>query len=234
MEIKELTCLLAIMMENRIEVLGTKHGTDKITHHQYHLSYEIFLSPLYEKTGAILEIGVNEGASLNMWLDLFPNAFIYGMDIDKTYEGTRHKIFQGDQSRVDHLERLKLNIQNTPIWFINDDGSHVPEHQILTFNVLFPTLEEGGVYIIEDIETSYWSNGILYGYNVRCGYKHPDSIVEIFKDVADAVNSEFAGRGRTTRVQHQDQIGSITFAPNCIIIVKRTRENRPYRYAVNL
>jgi len=219
---------------NRIQELGVKYGTDKITHHQYHLCYETFLKPLYEKSGAILEIGINEGASLNMWQELFPNAFIYGMDIDKTYEGVRHKIFQGDQSRVDHLERLKMNFQHIPLWFINDDGSHVPAHQILTFNVLFPTLEEGGVYIIEDIETSYWRNGTLYGYNVRCGYKHPESIVEIFKDVADAVNSEFAGRERTTRVQHQDQIGSITFGPNCIIIVKRTRENRPYRFAVNL
>ena len=214
--------------------IGNKCNTDKITYHQYHFSYEYFLKPFYDRSGAILEIGVNEGASLNMWLELFPNAFIYGMDIGRTYEGVRHKVFQGDQSLVEDLERLKSNVQVHPIWFINDDGSHVPEHQLLTFNTLFPLLEEGGVYIIEDIETSYWRNGTLYGYNVQCGYKHPDSMVEIFKEVADVVNSEFAGKGRTTRVQHQDQIGSITFAPNCIIIVKHTRPIREYRYAVNL
>lgn len=220
---------------NRIFELGTKHGTDKVTHHEYHLSYELFLKPFYEKSGAILEIGINEGASLNMWRELFPNAFIYGMDIDREYEGERHKIFKGDQSKPEDLEMLKTNVRDhNPIWFINDDGSHVPSHQILTFNSIFPILEEGGVYIIEDIETSYWRNGRLYGYGVRCGYKHPDSIVEIFKDVADAVNSEFAGQRRTSRVQHQDQIGSVTFAPNCIIIVKRTRPHRPYRFAENI
>ena len=216
--------------------IGTKYGTDKITHHSYHLSYEPVLRPFYDTSSAILEIGINEGASLNMWLELFPRAFVYGMDIDRSYESSRYKIFRGDQSRSEDLELVASNIrdQGRPLVFINDDGSHVPAHQLLTFNALFPFLEEGGVYIIEDIETSYWSNGHLYGYDVRCGYKHPESIVEIFKDAADMVNSEFAGRERTARILHQDQIGSITFAPNCIIIVKRNRETRPYRFSVNI
>jgi len=104
---------------------------------------------------------------------------------------------------------------------------------LLTFNTLFPALREGGVYIIEDIETSYWTKEGLYGYQTRYGYKHPDSIVEIFKEVADSINSEFAGT-RPNRVLHHNMIGSMTFAKNCIIITKQTQIDRPYRFSRKL
>lgn len=222
-----------ITTTNKLYELGKRYKTDKITHHEYHINYDPVLRPISGTTDGILEIGVHEGASLNMWLDYFPNAFIYGMDIGKEAMGARYKIFKGDQNSEEDIARLKTELVGRRLAFINDDGSHVPSHQLFTFNALFPLLNEGGIYIIEDVETSYWRDGSLYGYNVKCGYKHPDSIVEIFKDVADSVNAEFAGE-RATRVQHYDKIGSITFAPNCIIIAKRTREIRPYRFAMNL
>jgi hypothetical protein len=169
-----------------------------------------------------------------MWLELFPNAYIYGMDIDKEYSGERYSVVKGDQSKQADLEKLNALISaNKGLFFINDDGSHIPEHQLLTFNTLFPSLEEGGIYIIEDIETSYWTKHGLYGYETRYGYKHPNSIIEIFKEVADSVNSEFAGK-RENRVMHHHMIGSITFYRNCIIIVKQTRPERTYRYRDHL
>jgi hypothetical protein len=102
--------------------------------------------------------------------------------------------------------------------------------RIFTFNTLFPALREGGVYIIEDVETSYWTKGGLYGYQTRYGYKHPDSIVEIFKEVSDSINREFAGN-HENRVQHHNMIGSMTFAKNCIILTKQTQVDRPYRFS---
>ena len=94
-------------------------------------------------------------------------------------------------------------------------------------------LEEGGIYIIEDIETSYWTKKGLYGYSTRYGYKHEKSIIELFKDVADGVNSEFAGE-REYKVKHMNLIGSITFSKNCIIIVKETQEKTTYRFKNHL
>jgi len=217
-------------MSNPIYDLGIKYATDKVTHHEYHIMYDFFLQSLYNSKGSILEIGIDSGKSLKMWQELFPNAFIYGMDINKDYSGERFYVIKGDQSNIADLNRVKDTIQNTNIFFINDDGSHIPEHQLLTFNTLFPTLCEGGVYIIEDIETSYWTRGGLYGYPTRYGYKHNDSIVEIFKEVADSVNSEFAGK-RQNRVEHHESIGSITFSRNCIIITKKTQKTRPYRFS---
>jgi len=216
-------------MENKMECIGRKYGSDKITHHRYHEIYDSFLKNMYNKNGAMIEIGIQNGYSLNMWLELFPNAMIYGMDIGVEHVGTRFKIFKGDQSNINDLEKMATEIKNNQIFFINDDGSHIPEHQLFTFNYLFPLLEEGGIYIIEDIETSYWTKGGLYGYQTRYGYKHPNSIIEVFKDVVDGVNSEFSGE-RDYKVKHINLIGSITFSQNCIIITKKTKEKRDYRF----
>jgi len=50
-----------------------------------------------------------------------------------------------------------------PVCFINDDGSHVPEHQLFSFDYLFhELLMPGGTYIIEDVETSYWYSLLLH------------------------------------------------------------------------
>ena len=213
---------------NQMFEIGIKCNTDKITYHNYHEIYELFLKNFYSNPGAMLEIGIDQGSSLSMWLELFPNAFIYGMDIGKQYNGTRYNIIQGDQSNIVDLNKVKDIISTNNIFFINDDGSHIPEHQLLTFNTLFPTLCEGGIYIIEDIEVSYWTKYGLYGYETKYGYKHKKSIIEIFKDVVDSINSEFAGKHHND-VMHHNKFGSITFSKNCIIIVKKTQIERPYR-----
>ena len=168
-----------------------------------------------------------------MWLELFPNAFIYGIDIGKQLNGSRHNVFKCDQSNINDLFNVKEKIKSKNIFFINDDGSHIPEHQLLTFNTLFPILCEGGIYIIEDIETSYWTKNGLYGYKTRYGYKHPDSIIEIFKDVIDSINSEFS-KITKSRVNHLQFISNITFSKNCIIITKKKQEQRKYRFEGNL
>jgi hypothetical protein len=56
-----------------------------------------------------------------------------------------------------------------------------------------------------------------------------NSIVEIFRDCVDVVNTEFAGY-RNYKVNHLDSIDSITFSRNCIIIVKKKQEQRRYRF----
>lgn len=214
--------------------IGLKYQTDKVTHHEYHQIYDFFLKSLYNNEGSILEIGIDSGKSLKLWLELFPNAYIYGMDIGLNYSGDRYNIFKGDQSKESDLNIVKDAIKDKGLFFINDDGSHIPEHQLLTFNILFPLLCEGGIYIIEDIETSYWTKNGLYGYETRYGYKNPNSIVEIFKEVADSVNSEFILENTSIKVQHCEKIGSITFSRNCIIILKKSAQQRSYRFLGNL
>jgi hypothetical protein len=57
--------------------------------------------------------------------------------------------------------------------------------------------------------------------------------MEILKNAIDGVNVEFS-KSDKGKVQHQREIGSITFAKNCIIITKREFDNKKYRFASNL
>jgi len=217
--------------KNRMHELGLKFGTDKISVHKYHETYPLYLERFENHTGSMIEVGLLEGASLKMWLNLFPKMHIYGLDINPkelVNRGQRYTIIKADQSIEEDLTRATSLIEG-PVNFICDDGSHIPEHQLLTFNKLFPLLEVGGVYIIEDIETSYWSQGGLYGYKTAYGVGHPHSIVEIFKSATEGVNYLYSGMTHGL-LKHQEYFHSVTFAKNSIIIIKRDKENGSYHY----
>ena len=74
--------------------LGIKYKTDKVTYHNYHEIYDFFLKSLYNENGSILEIGIANSSSLKMWLELFPNAYIYGMDLYLPSKGNRYNVIQ--------------------------------------------------------------------------------------------------------------------------------------------
>jgi len=207
----------------------TKNNTDKCTHHGYHYFYPRFLDTLRNQTFNMLEIGYHTGDSARMWCDYFPNSKVFVMDIDHEITFDNFQVFKGDQSNLDDLENVKNKIENAK--FIIDDGSHHPYHQIQTFEYFFKNiLEDGGIYIIEDIETNYWrSDSEVYGYKI--GYFN--SIDYTSKHYIDKINSEFS------KVYNDLRISSITYAQNCIIITKQTQEesdyfNRNYRYNVFL
>ena len=202
----------------------------------------------------MLEIGMENNFSLHTWLDYFPNFFIYGIDINYSEQGIRHLIIQGDQSDLKCMKDIVKNKIPHKIPFIIDDGSHIPEHQLLCFNYLFVNLLlAGGVYIIEDIETSYWTQGKIYGYHTRYGYGHYNSIIEVFKLLLDEINNEFLlpyiksrqnkkfeDKAIVISKECRAMISSITFGQNCIIVTKKTKEesrlydNRDYRYSQHL
>jgi hypothetical protein len=220
--------------------LGIEAGTDKITSHGYHRFFPQFIERFRSRKGGMLEIGIQECNSLNLWLQYFPNFMIYGIDINVEVKGDRYEVFKCDQSQFDQLELVCTSLQNRePIYFINDDGSHIPEHQVLTFNLFFnKLLQPGGVYIIEDIETSYWVREYIYSYQTRYGYHHPKSCIELFKYLADDVNSYYMNELNKKEQElilapyfskeTRSMIQSITFVQNCIIIQKKTEEDFEY------
>ncbi len=223
-------------IKNKFLEIGNATGTDKVSFHNYHEIYPQYIEKFYNSKGGMLEIGILEGSSLNLWLELFPKMHIYGLDINPNKEinkNERYTIIKGDQSVQADLVNAINKIEH-PLWFINDDGSHIPEHQLLTFNTMFPKLEVGGVYIIEDVETSYWTKGGLYGYETRYGLGHPKNIIEIFKKSIDGVNHRYVLNPPTQEVMYQKQFHSITFAQNCIIIVKGNENNKSYWFNEHL
>jgi hypothetical protein len=228
--------------------LGERVGTDKVTHHQYCRFYPQFLDRLRDSPGAILEIGIDKLHSLNLWLQYFSKAFIYGIDIGFEHHADRTRVFKGDQSSKSDLVRIR-GMMDRPVFLIVDDGSHIPEHQVDTFEYLFrDLLQPGGVYIVEDTETSYWKRGAIYGYPTAYGYKQRDSFIERVKPLADAINAEFLSaeakaenavdiRGISTETARM--ISSMTFGQNCVVFVKKphTELNTPsraYRFSQNI
>jgi hypothetical protein len=226
---------------------GIEYKTDKLTHHGYERFYDFFLLPYKNKNITLFEIGIDAGRSLKMWLKMFPKAKIYGMDIDHEYEHPKGKVFKGDQNSKSDLNKIIKTISKANI--IIDDGSHKPEHQLFTFNYLFNNLlSDGGIYIIEDIETNYWTKGKLYGYDIKAGYNKENNIVNIFKNITDIVNREFLlpehkdyiKKFNKIDLKNLENISFIMFGQNCIIIKKMTKNEykkygtRKYRFYENL
>jgi hypothetical protein len=138
-------------------------GTDKEGKHAYADAYERHLGHLRDRPIKLLEIGVggyadrdSGGASLRMWKEFFPRGEIVGIDIhDKSnLAEERVTILKGDQSDGTFIG--DVGAQFGPFDVVIDDGSHVSSHVLASFLGLFPYLKDDGIYVIEDLQASYW------------------------------------------------------------------------------
>ena len=173
--------------------LATKYGTDKWGSHYYAQHYDSHFSKFRDQSVNILEIGVGGyedpqagGESLRMWKEYFHHGNIYAIDIfDKSgLQEERINIYQGSQVDDDFLEGLLEKTGDLDI--IVDDGSHINEHIIETFKLLFPRLKKGGIYAVEDLQTSYWKNYGGNSFNLR----KKGTAMNFFKTLADSLNYE--------------------------------------------
>jgi hypothetical protein len=106
----------------------------------------------------VVEFGVAHGGSLQMWKHYFgPRARIWGVDINphcKDVEEDRIEILIGSQEDRDFLRSLRHEIPRVDI--LIDDGGHTMRQQIATFEELFSHVDANGIYLCEDLHTSYW------------------------------------------------------------------------------
>ena len=106
-----------------------------------------------------LEVGVADGGSLQIWEKYFgPTASIIGIDIDPSCSllpEVGHLVRIGSQTDAKFLHSVVLELGGLNV--VLDDGSHVGQDQLETFVTLWPLLEDGGVYVVEDLHASYWS-----------------------------------------------------------------------------
>ncbi len=167
--------------------------------------YHRHLAKYRFKPVVVLEFGVAHGGSLQMWRNYFGRrARIYGVDVNpecKNFEERGITVFIGDQEDRTFLREIAAEIG--PIDVLIEDGGHHMGQQIATFEELYPTVKPGGVFLIEDLHTSYWDN---YGG----GYRKPGTFIEYAKNLLDQLNAwhsrspEFAPDEftRTTRSMH--------------------------------
>jgi hypothetical protein len=130
------------------------------------------------------------------------------------------RCYRGDQANGTFLKEL---VRRTGGRFdiIVDDGSHVPEHQFITMKRLLNTdaLNDGGLYIVEDVETSYWKPGSsIYGYALTgTGLHGRCSFVEYAKRTVDIVNRRFLRHRPIMSTRIERRIESVEFAQDIVI-----------------
>jgi len=135
---------------------GTDKGTAKYPHHGFSEIYDDFLNYKRFDIKKVLEIGIDDGFSLRMWRDFFPNATVYGMDVQARQLFSEHRIVTrlGNQAIDNDLNNLIYDVGGD-FDLIIDDGGHVPTHQQITLGYLFKFLKNKGIYIVEDLHTSF-------------------------------------------------------------------------------
>ncbi len=130
-------------------------SSDKIFWHKYVDFYENILPQNAEN---IMEIGVFEGESIKYWRKKYPEANIYGLDIVEPLsiwpKDDKINYIQIDQSNIVEYKKV-LDSLEKKLDLIIEDGSHDPLHQKISLMESIDSLNEGAIYILEDIHTSH-------------------------------------------------------------------------------
>lgn len=146
--------------------------------------YEKHFNSYVGKNVKILEIGVYHGGSLKMWKSYFGSGCqVIGVDIDeqcKALEEENIRIYIGDQADPEFLSNLIKS--EGPFDIIIDDGGHRMDQQVTSFNILYPHVNDGGLYSCEDTHTSYFEN-------FDGGYKKQNTFIELTKNLIDELNA---------------------------------------------
>lgn len=231
--------IMSFFYRNDLKKLLPLYGS-KWNSYLFGQHYQEHFAPLKNKKLKILEIGVggyesphSGGDSLRMWKQYFPNSMIYGIDIvdKKALEEDRIKIFQGSQNDEVFLKKVVAKTGKFDI--IIDDGSHRNDHVIKTFKILFPELNNGGIYVVEDTHTSYipsyenWSKFCKDNiaphwaeYGGSLDLYDQKTMINFFKRLVDCLShQEFIHPGYTPNYFDQHIVG-INFYRNQVFIHK--------------
>jgi hypothetical protein len=193
---------------------NTNRGINKWTH--YFDVYERHFSKYRNKEVVVLEIGVSQGGSLQMWKHYFGDkAKIYGIDINplcKELEEEQISILIGSQQDRNFLRKVKSEIP--PIDILIDDGGHTMKQQIVTFEEMFPHVKADGIYFCEDLHTSYWMS---YGG----GAKRHGTFIEYTKNFIDYLNAYHSSQIKVNNFTRS--VDSIHYYDSIIVLEKSPR-----------
>ena len=163
-------------------------ATDKWS--SYLDAYDHVFQQFRDEAISLLEIGIQNGGSLEIWSQYFQNAtHLAGCDNDPkcgelTYDDSRITVFVGDATERAVSERILAHCSSYDL--VIDDGSHRSGDIIRAFLAYFSAVKPGGLYVVEDIHCSYWDGhegGLFYPY----------SSISFFKALIDIVNYESWG-----------------------------------------
>lgn len=206
---------------NDFYAAAERYGASKYVHN-YLKTYNNIFKETRAELKKVLEIGLQaphqQGSSIRMWEDYFPNADIFGIDINperSTLSSNRTKVEIIDSSKENAGEDFKSrNGGNFDL--IIDDGSHWYEDQINTFRNFWPLVKNGGYYVVEDL--------------VSGDGPHRYYAIQAFKELIDGLNfirpNFSTGHWYLREAQpinentYIDSVASVLFIQNAIFIHK--------------
>lgn len=214
--------------------IAKETDTDKSSfYHDYTRIYSKYFKALKNDPITFLEIGIYKGSSVKLWEAYFPKAELHFIDIDPNlilYHSKRSQYHFIDQSNVTDLQNFAKTLKKE-LDVIIDDGGHTMVQQITSLTALFPFVKSGGLYIIEDLHTSYWKEYGGYGSkeNPLSGEK---TTIGFLKYLIDEINFVGASTGKASFdgspfffIERLDfwkrNVYSIHFYDSICIIIKR-------------
>lgn len=207
----------------KLNELAIKYGSDKSSkHHNYCEHYERHIGTFKHEPVLIYELGIGGyhypdrgGAGLHMLSDYFENGRIIGIDIHKKELAVKSNvsIYQGSQADENFLMDV-MRKEGRPNIVI-DDASHNNGLTIKSFQLLFPILQPGGTYVIEDIESSWWKD---HGFDGDPDVWNMESwtTINMLRTLVTAVNRKYIPQQEKPLAP----IHSIHFYPNIVFIHK--------------
>lgn len=222
--------MIATPQETDLCRIAARHDTDKGS--VFTRTYYDLLSHVRDEPLRLLEIGLYNGGSLRMFREFLPNATLHGIDIDPRCYAYQAEIPNTQVRLLDQADPAALTAFIEELGgaydLILDDGGHTMEQQLVSFHTLWPHVNPGGVYVIEDIGTSYL---VEYGGQPLGA---PGTSMDLCKGLTDAVNlgahveQGFVSTPGTCRATVSPEelkgirrdIASVHFHPSTTVIVK--------------
>jgi len=185
--------------------------------------YMKHLSKFIDKSPTILEIGVQNGGSIDMWLEYFgPGTTVVGVDVVPECKQLKYpenvEIFIGDQADVNFWDTVLTKYNEFDI--IIDDGGHTMQQQIVTLDKMFPALKEGGVFICEDTHTSY-----MPGWGGQYGNKA--TFMSYAQRLSDYMTKEYIPPGfisKKTQSIFGNSLTSMSFYNSMVVFEKEKQK----------
>ncbi len=174
---------------NRSETLHrTKTGKVSDKWASYLPHYDQLFGPLRDNPISMLEIGVQNGGSLETWSQFFKSAeVIVGCDINPKcavlrYDDPRIKVVVADANSTQGFQSITSYATSFDI--VIDDGSHQSNDILRSFIAYFPLVKPGGVYVVEDACCLYldeFGGGLLNEFGAY----------NFFKRLVDVISFQF-------------------------------------------
>lgn len=222
------------MSNNMLQQLYNKHSGKSSDKWSLYLSeYDRLFRDYRKKPVRLLEIGIQNGGSLEIWSKYFKHAkSLVGCDINPgcanlRYNDTRIHVVVGDANASDISQQIFKHSAKFDI--IIDDGSHRSSDIVKSFALYFPKLVDGGLFIAEDLHCSYWEEfegGLFDPYASMTFFKHFADIINhehwgIEKSRADILRGMFAKYGcEAMDVELLAQVHSVEFINSMCVLRK--------------